>query len=130
MRDALEMEARDLMTPGVVSIADDASLSQVHRALRAHRVHAVLVVGHRTGRALGWVTARGLLAWLSDDPSLACASDAITERAVTIQPSATGREAVAALGRPQVSRLLVQRHAEALPEGVISDLDLIIGPRG
>ena len=34
MRDALEMEARDLMTPGVVSIADDASLSQVHRALR------------------------------------------------------------------------------------------------
>ena len=73
---------------------------------------------------------RRLFASCGDDPSLACASDAITERAVTIQPSATGREAVAALGRPQVSRLLVQRHAEALPEGVISDLDLIIGPRG
>jgi len=130
LQDVLEMEVRDLMTPGVISIAEDASLSQVRRALSAHRVHAVLVVGRQTGRPLGWVTARGLLAWLDGDPRLACARDAITERAATIQPSATGRAAVAALGHPQVSRLLVQRHAKTMPEGVVSDLDLITGPQG
>ena len=124
------MEARDLMTPGVISIAEDASLTQVHRALRAHRVHALLVVGWRSGRPLGWVTVRGLLAWLEADPSLACARDAITEPAAAIDPGASGREALTALSQPRVSRLLVQRHAEALPEGIISELDLIVGPRG
>jgi CBS domain-containing protein len=123
------MEARDLMTPGVISIVEDASLAQVHRALAAHRVHALLVVGRRSGRPLGWVTASGLLAWLDGDPALACASDAITEPATAIEPSASGREALTALGQPRVSRLLVQRHVEALPEGVISELDLIVGPR-
>lgn len=129
VRSALDMEARELMTPGVISIVEDTSLTQVHRALAAHRVHALLVLGARSGRPLGWVTARGLLAWLKGDPSLACARDAITEPATAIEPSASGHEALTALGRPRVSHLLVQRHAEALPEGVISELDLIVGPR-
>jgi CBS domain-containing protein len=128
-RDTLAMEARELMTPGVISIAEDATLSQVYRALGAHHVHALLVMGTRSGRPLGWVTARGLLGWLERDPSLACARDAITEPAVTIGPSASGREALTALGQPRVGRLLVQRRAEALPEGVISELDLVAGPR-
>lgn len=76
VRSTLDMEVRELMTPGVVSIVEDASLTQVHRAL-----------------------------------------------------GASGREALTALGQPRVSHLLVQRHAEALPEGVISELDLIVGPR-
>jgi CBS domain-containing protein len=128
-RNTLSMEARELMTPGVISIVEDATLSQVRRALAAHHVHALLVLGRQSGRPLGWVTARGLLAWLEGDPSLACARDAITEPAVTIGPSATGREALAALGQPRVGRLLVQRHAKSMPEGVISELDLVVGPR-
>lgn len=129
-RDPLVVEARELMTPGVISVPEDASLSQVHRALDVHRVHALLVVGARSGQPVGWVTARGLLAWLDGDPSLATARDAVTEPAIAIEPSATGREAVAALNQGGVTRLLVQRHAEAMPEGVITDLDLVIGPRG
>ena len=125
----LDMEARELMTPGVISIAEDASLTQVHRALAAHRVHALLVLGTSSGRPLGWVSARGLLAWLEGDPSLACARDAITEPVTAIEPGASGRKALTALGRPRVTHLLVQRHVEALPEGVISELDLIVGPR-
>lgn len=45
--DHLDTPVGDFMTPGVVSIAEDASLIQVFRAMRAHNVHAVLVVGTR-----------------------------------------------------------------------------------
>ena len=57
--DYLETPVRDFMTPGVLTIAEYASLRQVYRAMVAHSVHAVLVVGRTEGRALGWVTARG-----------------------------------------------------------------------
>ena len=121
----LDREARDLMTPGVVTIVEDTTLRQVYRALRAHDVHALLVVSRHGGRSLGWVTARGILAWLDKDASLACARDAVTEAPTAIAPSASGREALAALAQPGVSHLLVQRAAEAMPEGVISDVDLV-----
>src|SRR6266540_4101487 len=75
----LDREIRDVMTPGVVSIVENASLQQVYRAMIAHRVHAILVVGRTQGRPIGWVTARGLLAWIGRDDSLSCARDAVTE---------------------------------------------------
>jgi CBS domain-containing protein len=121
----LDLEARDLMTPGVVSIAEDASLGQVYRALLAHRVHALLVIGRHGGRPLGWVTARGLLSWLDKDESLACARDAITQDPVGIEPGASGREAMLALSQPGVTHVLVQRAPDAMPEGVISTLNLV-----
>jgi len=121
----LEREARELMTPGVVTIVEDATLRQVHRALLAHRVHALLVMGRHGGRPLGWVTARGLLAWLDKDESLACAREAVTEQPTAVEPSASGRDALIALAQPGVSHVLVQRTPETMPEGVISDVDLV-----
>ena len=56
--DHLDTPVRDVMTAGVVAIAEDASLIQVFRAIRAHDVHAVLVVGTQHGSPLGWVTSR------------------------------------------------------------------------
>ena len=44
---------------------------------------------------------------------------------VTIEPSATVREAVALIGRERVGRLLVSHTAHAMPEGVVAELDLL-----
>lgn len=121
----LDATVRDVMTPGVVSVVEDASVTQVRRAMAAHAVHAVLVVGRRTGTPLGWVTARGLLAWVEADASLVRARDAITERAQTIEPSATLREAITQLAQPGTTHLLVSHAPDLLPEGVLSDLDLV-----
>jgi CBS domain-containing protein len=121
----LDTEVRDAMTPGVITISEEASLHQVYRALVAHRVHSVLVVGHTTGRPLGWVTARGLLSWTTRDTSLAHARDAITHQPATIQPSATVREALTALSQPGISQLLVAQRPDIAPEGVLSDLDVV-----
>lgn len=118
-------EIRDVMTPGVVTIVEDASLIQACRALRRHRIHAVLVVGRQQGRPLGWITARGLLGFLDRDPCTP-ARDAIVERAVTIGPSASVADAVAILSHEGVSHLLVSHRSETLPEGIVSDLDLAL----
>lgn len=123
--DPMDYEVRHVMTPGVVSIVEDAALVQVYRALVAHRVHAVLVLGSRTGHPLGWVTAHGLLAWVERDPSLAVARDAITEAPTTISPSATARDALMALSQPMTQQLLVTAAPDRLPEGVVTALDLI-----
>ncbi len=113
------------MTPGVVAIPEDASLRHVYRAMTAHGVRAILVVGRSQGTPLGWVTARGLLARVGKDESLACARDAVTELPTCVDPSATAREALVALSQPGVSHLLVRKSGDSTPEGVISELDLV-----
>lgn len=123
--DPLDWEVRTIMTPGVTALVEDASLHQVYRALAAHQTHAILVVGLVDGRPLGWVTASGLLDWIESDDTLRPARDAITEEPVTIDPGATASDAVALLRRPDVSRLLVQRGPSVLPEGVVTDIDLV-----
>ena len=123
--DHLEAQVREFMTPGVLTIAEDASLGHVYRAMVGHSVHALLVVGRTEGRPIGWVTARGLLGWVGRDRSLASAREAITERPFKIDPSAGAREALTALSQPGTSHLLVCRHEDASPEGVVSALDLV-----
>jgi CBS domain-containing protein len=123
--DRLDTSVREIMRPGVIVLADDASVVQAQRALVAHGVHAVLVLERGSGRAVGWVTSRGLLPWLARDAALAHARAAVTEAAVVIEPSATAREALEALQAEGVTRLLVTRHADSLPEGVVADVDLL-----
>jgi len=123
--DRLDTAVRDIMRPGVIVLPDDASVVQAQRALLAHGVHAVLVIEHSRGGAVGWITSRGLLPWCDRDAALAHARDAVAEPAVFVEPSATAREALDALQREGVSRLLVARHEGALPEGVIADVDIL-----
>jgi CBS domain-containing protein len=83
------------------------------------------VVGRRGGRPLGWVTARGLLAWIGGDDELVAAREAITERPVSVTPSAPLREALALLSQPGATHVLVAHADGAQPEGVISDVDFV-----
>ncbi|MDX6697203.1 MAG: hypothetical protein QOE65_600 [Solirubrobacteraceae bacterium] len=127
--DRLDGEVREVMTPGVVSLVETASLRQGYRALVAHGVHSVLVLGRTTGKPLGWVTARGLLGRMADDAELFSVGDAITHPPATIEPTATLREAISALAQPGISQLIVAE-PDALPQGVLSDLDLIAAAAG
>jgi CBS domain-containing protein len=122
--DHLDTPVRSLMTPGVVTLVEDASVRHAFAALTAHRVHAVLVVGRQRGMPLGWVTAHGLLPYLEADDDLLSVRDAITEEPRTIEPSASAREALVALAEPGTSHLLVTPRNSLVPEGVLSDLDL------
>jgi CBS domain-containing protein len=125
----LELEVRDFMTPGCVTISEDATVADAAEALARHRVHAVLVVGASNGTPLGWVTARGLLGWLGRDRSLASAREAITEQVTAIHPHERLQVAVYALSLAGTTRLLVRRRPHRLAEGVITDFDLAIAGR-
>ena len=122
---ALELDVRDVMTTGVVTIPDDSTLDQAVDAMAEHRIHAVLVVGRRAGTALGWITTRGLLGLIGWDEQ-AAAPDAITEQATAIEPDASVRAAIYALGLPGVARLLVRSRSADEPEGVVTDYDLTV----
>ncbi len=121
----LDTPVRDVMRSGVIVIADDASVQDAQRALVAHGVHSVLVLDHCAGEAHGWITTRGLLPWAEREVGLACAREAVSEPAITIEPSASVRSALETMERASASRLLVARHHSGLPEGVVSDSDLL-----
>ena len=80
-QERLATPVADIMRPGVITMAEGASLLQAKRAMVRHGVHAILIVGEGDGKALGWVSADGLLAWLERDLSAVPASQGITEPA-------------------------------------------------
>ena len=119
----LQTPVRAFMRPGVVTVAEDASLLQVQRAMIAHGVHAVLITA--VGGPLGWVTAGGLLPWLTKEPALYPARTAITEQVAYIPPGASAREALQALSGSAVSHLVVSPRTAASPQGVVGEIDLV-----
>jgi CBS domain-containing protein len=119
----LHTPVRAFMRPGVVTVAEDASLLQVQRAMVAHGVHAVLIVG--TAGPVGWITAAGLLPWLGQEPALYTASSALSEKVAWIAPTASAADALRALADPAVSHLVVCPRAGAPAQGVVSEIDLV-----
>ena len=119
----LRTPVRAFMRPGVVTVAEDASLLQVQRAMLAHGVHAVLIVG--TDGPVGWITAGGLIPWLGQDAALYPASDAHSETVVWIAPTAPAADALRALAHPATTHLVVSPRADAPPYGVVSEIDLV-----
>lgn len=119
----LQTPVRAFMRPGVVTVAEDASLYQVQRALVAHGVHAVLITA--AGGPIGWVTASGLIPWLEKEPALFPAGAAVSEKVVYIPPGASARDAVRMLADPAVGHLLVSPRTATSPQGVVSEIDLV-----
>ena len=109
--DLVEREVREFMTPACVALSENASVADAAEALARHRVHALLVIGATNGTPLGWVTARGLLHWLSRDRSLASARCSLR------------------LSMAGTTRLLVRSKLHLTPEGVITDFDLAVAAR-
>jgi signal-transduction protein with cAMP-binding, CBS, and nucleotidyltransferase domain len=120
-----ELAACDLMTPGVVSIVEDAPLRRGLDAMAAHGVEAVLVVGKTTGAPLGWITATGVLPWLEVETNLITVRNAITQEPLSVTPGATARAVTIQLSQPGIDHVLVSAAAGSRPEGVITALDLV-----
>jgi CBS domain-containing protein len=116
---------RSIMRPGVVTVPGSASLTQVAQAMTAHGVHAVLVVDAGAPGPAGWATGRALIARLLDATPFVPAIDAVTELPTPILPSAPIADAIRALAAPGVTHLLVTTGPNAVPQGVVSETDII-----
>jgi CBS domain-containing protein len=116
---------RSIMRPGVVTVPGNASLTQVAQAMASHGVHAVLVLEPRAASPAGWATSRTLIARLLDSSRFVPAIDAVTELPTLIRPSASIADAIRALAPPGVTHLLVANGPSAVPQGVVSETDIV-----
>ena len=121
----LDTPVRNIMRAGVISVPADASVRQVQRALVSHEVHAVLVVKVDSGEPIGWATTRTVLAHMLSDAALIPAKAVATEPIHSISPSATAEEALSQMLEKSARHLLVRRHVDSPPEGVIAEIDLV-----
>lgn len=122
----LEREVAELMTPGVVTVADNAPVRRVAEAMARHRIRAVLILEASTGKPVGWATTHSLRGHLSDADARAPARSIVDEEVVGISPTATVRSALYALSLPETSRLLVRREPALAPEGVLTETDIAL----
>jgi CBS domain-containing protein len=116
---------RSIMRPGVVTVPGNASLTQVAQAMTSHGVHAVLVVEPRAAAPAGWATSRTVIARLLDGSRFVPAIDAVAELPTPILPSASIADAIRALAPPGVTHLLVTTGPSAVPQGVVSETDIV-----
>ena len=112
------------MTPGCVVISEAATVADAAKAMAAHRIHAILVVGARNGTPLGWVTHRGCSAGSDATARSRAPREAITEQVRAIPAHESVRTAHYALSLSGTTRLLVRNRPNQMPEGVLSDFDL------
>lgn len=121
----LDVPVSGVMHHGFVSLPSTATLKDAASAMRDNHVHAILITAG-DGRALGWVTTRGILHNHARDWSVASSvQEAITESPASVRPSATLADAVNAFVATGASHVLVAASDDAVPVGVIADSDLV-----
>jgi CBS domain-containing protein len=121
----LDTPVRDIMRRGVLVIAKSASVADAQRAMLSHGVHAILVLERCSTRIVGWVTSHGLLSWCDRDIPPTPVHNAVNEAPLTIHPSASVRDSLNLMKRHGAAHLLVTHRHDGLPEGVVSDVDVL-----
>ncbi len=61
-----DLRARDLMTPGPLTVSESASVSEAASLMAREHVHRLFVIGQK-GALTGVVSAMDLVAWLARD---------------------------------------------------------------
>jgi len=119
----------DLMANDPIVIAADLPIAQVAKVLSDYDIGGLPVVDS-TGRLMGVVSQSDLLRyWRSggttSDSDAVLARDVMSKPAVTIQGSASLREAAQLMVERHVARLVVVGDDADVPLGLISDSDLM-----
>jgi CBS domain-containing protein len=116
---------RAVMSPGVIAVSGDSTVSACAATMAARRTHAVLVIDPGTRTAIGWVFHRDVLRHLRKDPLTTRAADVVSRQAAYIGPEETVEEAAERMLADDVSHLLVGYGPDTVPEGVLSSWDLV-----
>ena len=116
---------RSVMSPGVIAVSGDSTVSDCAATMAARRTHAVLVIDPGTRTAVGWVFHRDVLRHLREDPLTTRAADVVSAQAAYVEPESTVEEAAAQMLADDVSHLLVGHGPDTVPEGVLSSWDLV-----
>lgn len=112
----------DVMRPGVVSCPPDASLTSVAQMMATHHIHAV-VVGALSGQlAWGVISDMDLVTAAREGIEGRIADELIKRPPVTVDPTASLKQAAELMHRHGVAHLVVADAGMAV--GIVSTLDL------
>jgi CBS domain-containing protein len=130
MRTTVEMEpsrtpVRTVMSPGVIAVSGETTVSACAATMHARQTHAVLVVDERTRQPSGWVFHLDVLRYLREDPLTTRAADVVSQEAAYIDPEDTVEEAAERMVSDGLTHLLVGHGPDSIPEGVLSSWDLV-----
>jgi predicted transcriptional regulator len=120
-----ETTVRSVMSPGIIAISGDSTVSACAATMAARRTHAVLVVDPGTRTPAGWVIHRDVLKHMREDPMTTRAVDVVSQAAAYIHPEETVEDAADRMTEDDVTHLLVANSPDAVPEGVLSSWDLV-----
>ena len=118
------MQVRDLMNPGVVSIAPGESAALAARLMSRHNVGSLPVCGE-DGHLRGIVTDRDVVTRCiaaEEDPAQTPVRDIMTRNCVVVSPEDDPRDATRLMAMQQVRRLPVLDHGKLV--GMVSLGDL------
>lgn len=113
----MQTYVRDLMSVGVVTVSPDASLADARAALRAHRIHHLIVIDGK--RIVGVISYRDLI---GKGDALAV-REVMSRDVVTVVPTDTVRSAAARLLGRTHGCVAVLEHDELA--GVLTTTDLL-----
>jgi CBS domain-containing protein len=116
---------REVMSPGIIAVSGETTISACAATMATRRTHAVLVVDQATRRPAGWVFHLDVLKHLREDPLTTRAADLVSQEAGYIDPEATVEDAADQLVAEGVSHLLVGSGPDAIPDGVLSSWDVV-----
>ena len=116
---------RSVMSPGVIAVSGETTVSACAATMTARRTHAVLVIDHKSRHPLGWVFHRDVLGHLREDPLTTRAADVVSEEATYVHPDDTVEEAADRMVAENLTHVLVGHGDQAIPEGVLSSWDLV-----
>jgi CBS domain-containing protein len=117
-----DIRVSDAMHHGIVSCPGDTTLGEVARIMASERVHAVAITTGSSGRPVGVVSDREVVAAIASGAQPTAGEVAVDS--LGIAGDASLRRAAQTMAAEGVAHLLVKDAASGFPIGVISSLDI------
>jgi CBS domain-containing protein len=116
---------REVMSPGIIAVSGETTVSACAATMATRRTHAVLVIDPSTREPAGWVFHLDVLRHLREDPLTTRAADLVSQEVTYIDPEDTVEDAAERLVSDGLTHVLVGHGPESIPEGVLSSWDVV-----
>jgi CBS domain-containing protein len=120
----------DVMTPGIVSCHQDATIGEVARIMATHRVHCVAIMNlarDESGELMVWgiISDRDVIRGAIESGTYEDAGRVAEQPVITVRPELSLRDAGEVMFTNRISHLVVIDPQTALPIGILSSLDIV-----
>jgi CBS domain-containing protein len=126
---AENMQVKDVMTRGVVTVPMESNAAEMAKAMADHGVSAIIAI-EENGETFGVVSDVDILRKMKDKNwEISSVEDVMSDSVETINPSATVHDAADLMVQKKVHRLIVMSEetvgASYRPIGILSARDII-----